>query len=163
MAADPAVVEVTEKFKSDVKLWLRLTEQKAQVAKDMKLLNGRLRELKDGICEYMAEHRLDACNVRGGKVQLFTSKSKEPLNKETIKSSIASYMANREGQAPNDPRASEMAEFIVSNRVIREKYSLKRSGGAKNAQGGDTATSELREEQAARDEEDNSEQDENDV
>jgi hypothetical protein len=125
----------------------------------MKLLNGRLRELKDTICEYMIQNRLDACNVRGEKVQLYTSKSKKPLKKDTIRSSIASYMASKDGQ-PNDPRAGEMADFIVSNRAVREKYSLKRNGGAKDGQGADTATSELRE-QPVRDEED-SEQDEND-
>lgn len=156
------VVEVTEAFKADVKMWLRLTQQKSQVAKDMKLLNGKLKELKDSICEYMASNRLDACNVRGGKLQLYTSKSKEPLNKETIKSSIANYMATKEGRVPNDPMAGEMADFIVSNRAVKEKHSLRRSGGPKAPQGdNDTATSELREQPAG--EEDDSSQDENEV
>lgn len=162
MASNGAdVVQVTESFKSDVKEWLRLTQQKSQVAKDMKLLNGRLKELKEGICQYMASNRLDACNVRGGKVQLYTTKSKEPLNKDTIKTSIASYMANKEGH-PNNPMAGEMADFIIANRAVKEKHSLRRSGGVKDTQGGnDTATSELRA-QPEREEEESS-QDENDV
>lgn len=151
----PATVSVSEEFKADVKEWLRLTESKSTVQKDMKALNARIKELKEKITEVMLEKKLDACRVRGGKVQLYSTKSKEPLNLETIKGSIRTFMATREGQ-PNDPRAGELAEYIFDNRGIKESLALRRSGGKK---GNDTATSELRE-QAPEDQEEH--QDEND-
>lgn len=142
MSSQPNV-EVTESFKLQVKEWFKLTEQKAAVSKDLKLLNGRIKELKDQITETMVDKGLDVCRVRNGKVQLYVTKSKAPLNKDTLKSSIQSYMATKEGQ-PNDPRAGELAEYILEKRGVKESYALRRSGGSK--EGNDTATSELREE-----------------
>lgn len=135
-------MSVSEEFKQDVKEWLRLTQRKATVQKDIKALNGRIKELKEKITETMVEKKLDACRVRGGKVQLYSTKSKEPLNKDTIRSSISNYLATREGQ-PNDARAGELATFIFENRGIKETLTLRRSGGGQK--GNDTATSELRE------------------
>ncbi|GAQ90394.1 hypothetical protein KFL_006340130 [Klebsormidium nitens] len=159
---NPATVEVTDKFKSDVRLWLRLTEQKAQVSKDIKVLNERLRELKESVCDFMAANQLDACNIAGGKVQLYRTKAKEALTKDSIKTAISSFLASREGK-PNDPVAGEMAEFILANRAVKVNHALRRSGGAKKGQGGDnSATSALREQPPPQEEEESS-QDENDV
>jgi hypothetical protein len=146
----PATVSVSEDFKADVREWLKLTQNRATVQKDMKSLNQRIKELKDKITEVMLEKKLDACRVGGGRVQLYCTKSKEALNVESIKGSISKYMATREGQ-PNDPRAGELATFIVDNRLTKETLALRRSGNNKKSD--DSATSELREQQSGEEQE----------
>lgn len=136
------VITVSEEFKAQVKEWLKLTTQKATVSKDIRVMNNRIKDLKEQISDYMVSNRLDVCNVRGGRVQLYTTKSKEPLNRETIESNIRSYMAAKEGRA-DDPRAGELADYIVEHRGVKESRALRRTGGPKESN--DTATSELRE------------------
>jgi hypothetical protein len=127
VVARPSVVPVTESFKSQISEWTALTDQKSTVMQDMKILNARVKVLKEQIVAYMAGNEIDVVNVKGGQVQMITNKTKEPLNRATLKSSIGAYLVSHDGE--EDDAKAELADFVLQNRGTKETRNLKLAGG----------------------------------
>jgi hypothetical protein len=128
VVARPSVVPVTESFKSQISEWTALTDQKSTVMQDMKILNARVKVLKEQIVVYMSGNEIDVVNVKGGQVQMITNKTKEPLNRATLKSSIGAYLVSHDGEE-DDAKAEELADFVLQNRGTKETRNLKLAGG----------------------------------
>lgn len=88
--------EIGEDFKQAVSDWVELKMQLAEARKDMKILNGREKQLKSFIAGKMKAGQIDTVNLRQGKISLKKSIRKTGLTKNKIEEGLKQYFNNDE-------------------------------------------------------------------
>lgn len=110
---------VSEVFKQAMRSWVDLMEKKAEVNRDMKVINNKLKDLKAFLVGVMAQNKFDGVNCNGHRVNLTTTKSKETLTRETMIRLMSEY-------SKGDPEGhASMVDYILNNRQVRETHGLK--------------------------------------
>lgn len=78
-------MSVSDEFRKYMSEWVELKRQLAEARKDMKVLNGREKQLKEYIAEYMQKTKIDTLSMsRGEKVSLKTSNRAGTMSKEAV-------------------------------------------------------------------------------
>ena len=88
--------EIGEDFKQAVSDWVELKMQLAEARKDMKILNGREKQLKSFIAGKMKAGQIDTVNLRQGKISLKKSIRRTGLTKNKIEEGLKQYFNNDE-------------------------------------------------------------------
>lgn len=88
--------EIGEDFKQAVSDWVELKMQLAEARKDMKILNGREKQLKSFIAGKMKSGQIDTVNLRQGKISLKKSIRRTGLTKNKIEEGLKQYFNNDE-------------------------------------------------------------------
>ena len=108
-------------FKDVVKEFIRIHDRLAEIRKDSTMLNKRKKKLSEVILTFMKDTDKSFCNLGGdGTLEMRTSKTKLALKKDHITSLLQQYGNNEE-------QAKQVAEYLWSNKVTKERNVLKRS------------------------------------
>jgi hypothetical protein len=109
------------KFKNVVREWLKCDDELRQLKQGVKERNKKIKDLTPQIMEFMASNQIEDLNTQvGGRIHYHTTHAKKPLNKDNMVKCLTNYF-NDSGQA------SEIAEHLLNNREIYDRYSLKRT------------------------------------
>ena len=90
------MAEISSEFKKSMSEWVELKQQLGEARKDMKVLNGREKELKAYIMEYMKNQQIDNVNLKKGKVSIRTSKKKGSVTIKAVKTGLGVFLNNNE-------------------------------------------------------------------
>ena len=86
--------QVDERFKSAMTEMVTLKAQLSSARKDIQVLSKREKELREFVKQYMANNKIDTCNVRDRvKVSLKTKVTKGGLTKDTILRGLTTYFS----------------------------------------------------------------------
>lgn len=108
----------TQGIKETIKQYIKLNKTKADVQKDLVLVNKTLRELKAQIVQNMVDNKVPAYRLdTDDRVFLKTTTSKVTLNEETLGAIL--------GQSPFRGEAQDIVTYIIEHRPTRPLHSLK--------------------------------------
>jgi hypothetical protein len=96
----------------------------------VKDLMGKRKELQSGICSFMAENEIDACNLPSGQLEFKETKAVKPVNKAYILGKLEDFFQTDytdEFKTLNpEEKANAIHNFIYTNREYTEGTALKR-------------------------------------
>ena len=107
------------KFEELVKSYVELDDQIKQASKDIKTLKDKKKELDCTITDYMKLNSIEQVNITGGKLKVYVSKVKSPINKEHIFDVLSTKL--------DEKKAVDITDYIMENRQTEEKEVLKRT------------------------------------
>jgi UDP-N-acetylglucosamine transferase subunit ALG13 len=116
-------------FKQMVVQYCELDDKVKEHNKQIKELKVVQRDMTESIMNYMSERSLEVCKAgEYGVLTLKTVSSKAPLNVETVRENLSKILGDQD-MMRKDPEdlATSGAEYIVNNREVAEKKSLRRS------------------------------------
>jgi hypothetical protein len=113
-----------ENLQNNVKEYLELDEHIKALNKAIKERRKKKNDLSLCILESMKHHDINFMNIKGGKLIYSVTKTKAPMNKETIGKSLSNYFNSNQ-------RASEVCKYLFDNREKIEKVKLKRTTNKK--------------------------------
>ena len=108
-----------EKFKENVKEYLDIDDQIKALNKAVKARRDKKKKLSEYILKLMKQFEIDNMNTSNGKLIYSVSKSKEPLSKKNLLTTLNLYYNN------ND-KATEVSKYIMENRPVKERVTLRR-------------------------------------
>lgn len=108
-----------DKFEELVRSYVELDDQIKQASKDVKFLKDKKKELDVSITDYMKLNNIEQVNITGGKLKVYTSKVRAPINKDHILDVLSSKL--------DEKKALDITEYIMDNRQTEEKEVLKRT------------------------------------
>jgi hypothetical protein len=86
-------------FKAAMTEWVALKAQLAAARKDLSVLNGREKDLRQFVTKHMKENEIDTVTVQDKvKVNFKTKTTKGSLTKDVIKKGLGSYFGGNEVQ-----------------------------------------------------------------
>ena len=109
-----------EEFKYNAKTYLNIDNEINKLKDLLKQKKLQKQELQNYIIGFMGKHKLKDLNTQDGKLKYTVIKSKKPLTKTSIHSTLKKYFNN------NDDKAKELTNILYSNREKIEKIELKR-------------------------------------
>ena len=111
-------VVVTEEMKMNLKKYINLCEQIKGVKEDIKVLSDEKAEVEGIITLFMAKNNIPTFKLPNGRISVYNSKSVQPLNKEYLKETISSKIA--------DPKiADEITELAFSQRKVTNSQKIR--------------------------------------
>jgi len=116
-------------FKQMVVQYCELDDKVKEHNKQIKELKVVQKDMTESIMNYMSERSLEVCKAgEYGVLTLKTVSSKAPLNVETVRENLSKILGDQD-MMRKDPEdlATSGAEYIVNNREVAEKKSLRRS------------------------------------
>jgi UDP-N-acetylglucosamine transferase subunit ALG13 len=116
-------------FKQMVVQYCELDDKVKEHNKRIKELKVVQKDMTESIMNYMSERSLEVCKAgEYGVLTLKTVSSKAPLNVETVRENLSKILGDQD-MMRKDPEdlATSGAEYIVNNREVAEKKSLRRS------------------------------------
>jgi UDP-N-acetylglucosamine transferase subunit ALG13 len=116
-------------FKQTVVQYCELDDKVKEHNKQIKELKIMQKDMTESIMNYMSDRSLEVCKAgEYGVLTLKTVSSKAPLNVETVRENLSKILGDQD-MMRKDPEdlATTGAEYIVNNREVAEKKSLRRS------------------------------------
>jgi len=116
-------------FKQMVIQYCELDDKVKEHNKQIKELKMAQKDLTESIMNYMSDRALEVCKAGDyGVLTLKTVSTKAPLNVETVRDNLSKILSDQD-MMRKDPEdlATSGAEYIVNNREIEEKKSLRRT------------------------------------
>ena len=109
-----------EQLVESIKEWIQIDNELKQLQKAAKERRDRKKELTSSLVDIMKVNDIDCFDVNGGKLLYSQNKSKAPLNKKTLLATLQNYYKH-------DPtKAKELSEFILDNREVKIKETIRR-------------------------------------
>jgi hypothetical protein len=112
--------KVTKEFRKNVLKWVDIDDSLRAIRAKVKELNDEKKKYEEEILSYLGKVEEDGVALKDGKLSKYVSKSKEPLNKDTIQKSLVECIGD-------STKASQLTEHIINNRKITEKVKLSRT------------------------------------
>ena len=92
------MADVSDEFRRAMADWVEIKRQLTEARKDMKVLNGREKELKELVSSYMKETEIDTVKLKKGKVSLRKKVSKASITKKTVEAGLMVFFNDDETQ-----------------------------------------------------------------
>lgn len=89
---------VSEQFRNAMSDWVEIKKQLTSARKDMKILNGREKQLKEFIKNYMKSQKIDLVNLKKGKVTLRVTQKKSSFTKAAVMNGLTVYFQGDEAK-----------------------------------------------------------------
>lgn len=107
-----------KEFKKDVKDWLDLNKEIAELDKKSRELKKERKNLEPNITQFMNTYNVSELNTGSGKVKCCERNTKKGLNKHNIRDNLSTIL--------NDDLLIEKAmDKIIENRDVITTYKLK--------------------------------------
>lgn len=108
-----------EELKEIIKEWIQLDNEVKTLQTEVKSRKERKKLLSDNLVNIMRQNEIDCFNVNDGKLIYSQTKVKSTINKNHLIATISKFLENEE-------QAEEITNFILDNREIKIKESIKR-------------------------------------
>ncbi len=112
-------METKEQLVESIKEWLSIDEEMKILRKEIKERQERKKDLTQNLVEVMKSNEIDAFDINEGKLIYSKRKTKQPLSKKLLLSSLQTLF--------NDPgEAQKVAEHILESREEKIKEIIRR-------------------------------------
>ena len=108
-----------EELKETIREWIQLDNEIKTLQFEMKSRKDKKKNLSDKLVNIMRDNEIDCFNVNDGKLMYSQTKVKGTINKNYLLATIAKCLDDQE-------QAQEITKFILDNRDIKVKESIKR-------------------------------------
>ena len=114
-------------FRCDVREFDDIDNEISKIKEKIKPLNDKIKELKikkneleSGICEFMNNNEIDACNLKNGQLKMKETKTVKPLTKASIFDKLNLFFTDS-GEQFNSLSAIEKAT-VLHDYVYKNRY-----------------------------------------
>jgi hypothetical protein len=105
-------------LKTQIKEWVKLDDEISVLKDKIKELNKNKKKITENLLHVMKDQDIDAFDLNNeGKLIRQVRKSKSPLTKKFIMSSLVTYFKD-------DEKAKEASTFILDSRVLKVNESI---------------------------------------
>lgn len=108
-----------EELKEAIREWILLDNEIKTLQTEMKSRKEKKKYLSDKLVNIMRDNEIDCFNVNDGKLIYSQTKVKSSINKNYLLATINKLIEDEE-------KAEEMTKYILENRDIKIKESIKR-------------------------------------
>lgn len=112
--------QVTKEFQQKVITWVKLDDQIREIRAKTKEITAEKKELEEWILQYLDTIGEKAISIGDGNLRRNVSKTKAPLKKENIYSTIKDL-------TKDENKANLITNQIFENRPMSERINLKRT------------------------------------
>ena len=102
-----------------IKEWIEINNELIKIQKIMKEQRLKKKQLTDALVGIMKNNEIDCFDITDGKLLCKTTKTKAPINRETLIKSLEDYFVDNPTIDTLD-----VGNFILDKRVIKETSSL---------------------------------------
>lgn len=120
MSEEEKTKAVSKEFTQKVVEWVKLDDQLREIRAKSKEITGEKKELEEWILQYLDQIGEKAISIGDGNLRKNVSKTKAPLKKENIFSTI-------KDMTKDENKASLITQQIFENRPLTERVNLKRT------------------------------------
>lgn len=114
-------METKDELVEKVREWVRLDNEMKEISKELKIKRDKKKEISQILVETMKTNDIEVFDLKDGQLIYKKSKSKKPLNKETLLKLMAEYF-----QGNDNGRSTDLTNFILTNREETERESISR-------------------------------------
>ena len=104
-----------------VKEWVHLDNEIKLLQKEIKNRKKNKKQLNEQLLNIMKDNSIEQFNIPDGELQYKKYKTKAPLSKKHLISSITNYFQNK-----NPDLIKELSNFIMDTRAVKEVENIKR-------------------------------------
>ena len=112
--------ETQQALLENVKSWLTIDNEIRALQKEIKERRKLKKQLTTDLMSTMKNNDIDALNVPDGELIYSKSKTKAPLSKKHLLSSLTQYFKG------DQRMIDELSKFIMESRLEKEKESIRR-------------------------------------
>jgi hypothetical protein len=107
-----------ERLKQNIKEWVKLDEEIAELRQRMRSLNQSKKALSEGLLVIMKEQKIDEFDLNNeGKLVRQAKRTKQPINKKQLITSLNKYYEDEKD-------AQKVTEYILNSRQERLSESI---------------------------------------
>tara|TARA_Y100000992_G_scaffold219594_1_gene152037 strand:+ start:4802 stop:5161 length:360 start_codon:yes stop_codon:yes gene_type:complete len=114
-------METKEELIKNVREWVDLDNEMKEISKELKIRRDKKKEISKLLVETMKTNDVEVFDLKDGQLIYKKSKSKKPLNKETLLKLMSEYF-----QGNDNGRSNDITNFILNNREETERESIAR-------------------------------------
>jgi len=114
------VIDAKNQLIANIKEWIKIDNEIGNLKTEMKERNQKKKQLTTGLVDIMKNNNIDCFDITGGALVYKKSKVKKPINAKTLLITLENYYKT------DNVAASELANYILDNREIQIKETIKR-------------------------------------
>ena len=113
-------METKEQLVSNIKEWIQIDTEIAQLKNAIKEKNTRKKHLTDGLVSTMKSNTIDCFDINGGSLVYKKNTVKKPINAKMLLNSLQNYYKD-------DPKIAEhLTKHVLDSREEQIKETIKR-------------------------------------
>ena len=113
-------METKEQLVNNIKEWIKIDNEIAQLKADIKDKNNKKKELTNNLVTVMKTNEIDCFDINGGSLVYKKNKIKKPINGKTLLAALQNYYKTEPAVA------EELAKYVMDNREEQIKEVIKR-------------------------------------
>lgn len=104
---------------STIKEWIDTNNKLNEISKLAKEQRTKKKQLTDSLVAIMKNNEIDCFDINNGKIVCRTTKSRAPINRQTLSKALEQYFIDNP-----DIDTNEVSSFILDSRQVKETNSL---------------------------------------
>jgi hypothetical protein len=113
-------METKEQLVNNIKEWIKIDNEIAQLKSDIKGKNNKKKELTNNLVTVMKTNEIDCFDINGGSLVYKKNKVKKPINGKTLLVALKNYYKTEPAMA------EELAKHVMDSREEQIKEVIKR-------------------------------------
>ena len=113
-------MEINEGIINSVKEWVKLDNEMRTLKEELNSRKKKKDSISNGLLQSMKEKEIDSFDLKDGKLEYKTRKTKKPISKKMLLNILSQYYNGD----PN--KATELNNFILANREENVKETILR-------------------------------------
>jgi hypothetical protein len=113
-------METKEQLVNNIKEWIKIDNEIAQLKNDIKEKNNKKKELTNNLVTVMKTNEIDCFDINGGSLVYKKNKVKKPINGKTLLVALKNYYKTEPAIA------EELAKHVMDSREEQIKEVIKR-------------------------------------
>ena len=113
-------METKDQLVSNIKEWINMASEIAQLKSDIKDKNNKKKILTENLVTVMKTNQIDCFDINGGALVYKKNKIKKPINGKTLLASLQNYYKD------NPTIAEELTKHVLDNRQEQIKETIRR-------------------------------------
>lgn len=109
-----------EQLISLIKVWIENDNDIKSLQTDIKIKKDDKKKITEQLLDVMKTNEIDCFDVKNGKLQYKTVKTKQPISKKSLLESLSKYFNN------DEQMANEVTEYILDSRAEKITETIKR-------------------------------------
>jgi hypothetical protein len=113
-------METKEQLVSNIKEWIKMDTEIAELKAQIKDRNNKKKTLTENLVTVMKTNKIDCFDINGGALVYKTNKVKKPINGKTLLAALQNYYKT-------DPKiAEDLTKHVLDSREEQIKETIKR-------------------------------------
>ena len=113
-------METKEQLVNNIKEWIKMDNEIAQLKNEIKERNNKKKALTENLVSVMKTNQIDCFDINGGALVYKTNKVKKPINGKTLLAALQNYYKT------DAKMAEELAKHVMDSREEQIKETIRR-------------------------------------